>query len=332
MDKLLKDLEIDETYTRPIKKQKVFNNIRNRTVQKEDYNMMADLLELPTTSKGYKYLFVIVDLFSREFDIEPIKNKEASTVLNAMKKCFTRDYVKSPYSSLRTDDGSEFKGVFHKYLYDNNILHKRALPYRKTQLATVEALNKQLGRLLNGYMNTQEERTGETFRDWDKIVPKVREALNEIRRDVRTKEYPVLPNNVKPKYKVGDVVYYTLDYPEDALGNKQDTKDFRVGDYRWSQDAKKVIEVIPFTDKPYFRYLLEGRTNASYSDNQLKIAEEETETTYKVKKIIGKRKEKNKIQYLVWFDKEKKEDALWINRTELLKDGLVKMLSTFEKG
>ncbi len=130
-----------------------FNNIRNNVPQKEDYNMMADLLELPKTKNGYRYLLVIVDLFSREFDIEPLKNKEPKNVLDAMKKCFGRKHLNKTYASLRTDSGNEFKGVFHKWLFDNNILHKVALPNRHKQLSTVESLNKQLGRLFNGYMN-----------------------------------------------------------------------------------------------------------------------------------------------------------------------------------
>lgn len=41
-----------------------------------------------------------------------------------MKKIFTRDFLNKHYASLQTDDGKEFKGIFHKYLYDESILHK----------------------------------------------------------------------------------------------------------------------------------------------------------------------------------------------------------------
>ena len=114
---------------------------------------MADLLQLPKTSKGYTHLLVVVDLASSEFDIEPLKSTTAEATLDAMLKMFKRKYVKKPYASIRTDGGSEFKGVFHKWLYDNSILHKTASPYRHKQMANVEALNKQLARLFNGYMN-----------------------------------------------------------------------------------------------------------------------------------------------------------------------------------
>ena len=41
-------------------------------------------------------------------------------------------------------------------------------------------------------------------------------------------------------------------------------------------------------DKPYYRYLLEGIPNASFSEYQL-IPSKKKNNKYKVKKIIGKR-------------------------------------------
>ena len=55
--------------------------------------MMCDLLHLPTTKYRYKYLVVIVDLWSNNFDIEPIRNKTPDDVLKAMKKILSREYI-----------------------------------------------------------------------------------------------------------------------------------------------------------------------------------------------------------------------------------------------
>eukprot|EP00981_Chlorochromonas_danica_P010827 scaffold3440_cov166-Ochromonas_danica.AAC.1 len=94
---------------------------------------------------------------------------------------FKRKYIKKPYASLKTDGGSEFKGVFHKWLQNNEIMHKVSLPFRHKQMANVESLNRQLGRLFNGYMNTKEEETGKRYREWTDIVDIVRKELNEHR-------------------------------------------------------------------------------------------------------------------------------------------------------
>ena len=58
-----------------------------------------------------------------------------------MLKMFKRSHIKLPYVSIRTDGGAEFKGVFHKYLYDHNILPKISSPYRHKQMENVEVLN-----------------------------------------------------------------------------------------------------------------------------------------------------------------------------------------------
>ena len=39
-----------------------------------------------------------------------------------------------------TDSGTEFKGIFHKWLYDNNVLQRVAEPKRHQQMANVDNL------------------------------------------------------------------------------------------------------------------------------------------------------------------------------------------------
>jgi hypothetical protein len=219
---------------------------------------MADLLMLPTTKEGFKYLFVIVNLASDEFDIEPLKTKEPKEVLEAYKKCIKRPHINIAYASIRTDGGNEFKGVYTKFLNDNAILHKTNIPNRHKQMANVERLNKELGRLFNGYLNYKETQTGRTYREWTDALDIIRTDLNKFRKKAlkpRTiDDIPIIPMNLKPKYKIGDTVYEKLDWPENALGNKQNTSNFRIGDYKFSQVPKKIVQVLTMSDYPYTRY------------------------------------------------------------------------------
>ena len=154
-DDIINKLNIDETLTKAPTRQKTFNKVKNNVNLTEDYNFMADVLFLPETKEHFKYLLVVVDIATDEFDIEPIKNKEPETILKSMKTIFTRKHLNKPYASIATDSGTEFKGVFQKYLYNESIFHKVSLPNRHTQMTNVENLNKTLGRLLNGYMNSK---------------------------------------------------------------------------------------------------------------------------------------------------------------------------------
>ena len=74
-------------------------------------------------------------------------------------------------------------------------------------------------------------------------------------------------------------------------------------------------------DYPYFRYLLEGIDNVSFSDYEL-IPSKAKETYYKVKKIIGVKKVKNKRHFLVWWDRYKKNESTYEPEDKLREDGL----------
>ena len=91
---------------------------------KEDYNFQTDLLMLPKTKQGYKYLLVIVDLFTNEVDFEAMKTKTPAETLRSMKVIFKRDILNKPFASMSSDAGLEFKGTFKDYLYNQSILHR----------------------------------------------------------------------------------------------------------------------------------------------------------------------------------------------------------------
>jgi hypothetical protein len=296
---ILDDLGINEKFKKRIQKPDSFNHVKDNVPLVEDWNMMADLLFLPTAKFGFKYLFCIVDLATDEFDIEPIKSKEPDTVLKAMQKCFARDYVSEPEYTLKTDGGNEFKGVFHKWLYDENILHKVAPPHRHSSMGNVESLNRQLGRLFNGYMNKMEEKTGKRYNNWTDVVNTVRVKLNAARKktlpdNINEYEYPVQEDlkevkvsikskkattivkryeQIKPKYKVGCYVCRYLDQPKNALGKNQNTAQRREGDYNWDKKPRQVTNIITMGGQgALYRYVLDGLPGVSYTERQLKPA------------------------------------------------------------
>lgn len=330
MNALIKKLGIDETYTKPTKKP-VFDKVKQNTFPQGGYNYMADILFLPETKEKYKYLLTMVDLWSDEFDMEPLKTKEPTEVLEAMQKIFKRKYLKKPKASIRTDNGSEFKGVFHKWLFENDILHREAEPYRHQQLANVEQLNYFIGRLLNGYMNNFEETTGKEYKEWVPALDIIRKDLNKLREkpDGDPFKYdPPLIENI-PKYKVGDLVYRKVERPMNALGHYQNTTNFRVGDYRFDvKNPRKIINVLRYPNN--IRYILNGMTHVSYTENELRPAQQKEET-YTVKKIIDKKVIKKIVYYLIWWKGYLKKNATWEKESELIKDGLKPLIDEYNK-
>jgi hypothetical protein len=311
MEKILKELKINEKYSKPVKIKKEFSRVKDNIPLKADYNFMADLLELPETKKGYKYLLVVVDLATDEFDIEPITNNKSLTVVDAMKRMFKRRYIKKPYASIRTDGGAEFKDAFDKFCYENNILHKIGVAGRHQQTANVERLNRELGRLIIGYLNSVEEKELKTFKEWVEIVPKIRTMLNDFRKkpegDPFTDIYPTVDLKKQPKYKEGDVVYRMSEKPLDALGRKQPTQNFRMGDYRWDIVPRKIVRVLRYAGKVPIRYILENLPNVAYAEYELMPAEEK-EALYIVESVKAKRTIRGEKQLLIKWKGYKKAE------------------------
>jgi hypothetical protein len=238
--------------------------------------------------------------------------------------------------SLQTDAGSEFKKEFSSYLFQNNILHNTTLPGRHKQNSNVESLNRQIGRLLNGYMNKMEVETGETYVEWTKILPDVIKKLNAYKKQKRGSlskaDNPYVFNSTTnlPKFKIGDMVHEKLDRPENALGYKQTTENFREGDYRYSSVSKRIVKVIVMNDTPYYRYMLNGIPNASYTENELFLSQDKVERQV-VKKIIGKRKNGKLIEYQIWWKGELKKMASWEPKKNLVEDGLSDMIDAYDQ-
>lgn len=333
MQDILKKLNISELYTRPVKKPKKFDTVKANIPLIAGYNYMCDLLFLPTTKEGYKYLLVIVDLANDAFDMEPIKNKESATVLKAMQMIFKRGILTIPYASIRSDSGTEFHGVFHKWLYDKNILHTYALPNRHSQVANVERLNRELGRLYNGYLNHMKEETGEVYREWTDVTDIIRTELNAFRlkklpKDITKVKYAAPKIQLNPKFKVGDIVYRQLDAPQNILGAEQNTKQFREGDRRWDLVPRKIKQEFIYNLGP--RYILTGIPNVSYTESQLMKAKNEKEEKYIVEKLVKKVMKNKKVYFEVkWRGYNSSENTLE-SRDQLIKD-IPLLVAKFEK-
>lgn len=328
---IIEEFELDETYTKTHRKA-IFDNVKSNIPPLEDYNFQADLLMLPKTKTGYRYLLVIVDLWSDEIDAKPLKSKEPKEVLQAMLNVFkSAKYLKKPYATIRTDAGTEFQGVFHKWLYNNDIYHSVALPHRHKQMGNVENVNGLIGKFLNLYMNKKEEETGKRYNEWDEILQPLLKSLNKLRKrpdkDPFKYNYPVA-KDATPKFKVGDIVIRKLDAPINALNNAEQGR-FRKGDYRWhKQEPRKIIMVLYYPKN--IRYVLEGLKNVSYTEDEL-MKTDDKDSKFAVRAIIDKKGIGRTIYYRVWFKKDLKKNALWLPKKQLIEDGLEDEILAFEE-
>jgi hypothetical protein len=130
--------------------------------------------------------------------------------------------------------------------------------------------------------------------------------------------FPVPEINQEPKFKEGDLVYRSLDYPENALGQKQPTDNFRRGDYKMDRQPRKIEQVFIYAGDVPFRYQLNGLPHVSYAEWELKPAKEEEEL-FEVRQFLKSRKVGNKVELLTWYWGERKKHASWQLRSEMIK-------------
>ena len=252
---------IDEIYDKPLKK--VYPT--NKTIVKSiDDTWSADLLDLidygVKNNRGYRYVLVCVDNFSKYGWTIPIKNKYATTIKEALEQIITTSKRKP--NLIETDDGKEFANkIFETYLKSQNI--KRYSRYTSKGAVFAERFNRTIRNLLkkpvfengdanwidildsiiNKYNNTIHSSTKMTPIKASKITNQ-KKVLNNL-QDKRKKQ--------KPKFKLGDLVR-TADI--DKTFPKGDTTN-------WSNKLYMKTEVIHETIPSYHIDFLPERYNQS---------------------------------------------------------------------
>ena len=227
----------------------------------------VDLMEVGASfgNSKVKYLLCVVDVFSRKAGVIGLTSKRPTNAIEGFKNILKMYFDDWLPNSIQTDDGSEWKGVFSKWLEDNEI--ERYIVVSKNEhnkQGIVERFNGTLGRLIemwkyeNGerwykdlgllikaYNNHKHSRIQQTPNDvWDGV------ELPSIKRDKEEK-------GIK-KFENGDSVRIKLKRGTFAKGKKQ----------RYSTMIFKVV------GKEGERYIVEdedGETQKVLYSNLLKV-------------------------------------------------------------
>ena len=128
-----------------------------------------DLLTLPPTEKGNKYLLVAVDNFSR-FSILVPQDKSALTIARAIVNNVICLFV--THKTLLSDNGAEFVNQILDALCKQLYISKcTVLPYKYSSNGLVEHLNRKILNFLRSHVQP-------TDTVWDLYMPQVIVSLN----------------------------------------------------------------------------------------------------------------------------------------------------------
>jgi hypothetical protein len=204
-------------------------------------------------------------------------------------------------------------------------------------MAPVEGLNGVIGRLLMGYLNEKTMEFGEDYYEWTDILDDVREELNDYReRDLdKLREYQNQftfdeEEAGEPEYKIGDYVYFMLDKGIDIQGKALSDDKHRYGDRIYSIQTRKIVDILMYPSKPWYRYKLKDMPHVSYSSYELKPAKVGKDT-YIVRKIIDTKMWQKQRYYLVWWRGKVKANSTWELEDQLIEDNLQDYIDQFKE-
>ena len=114
---------IDEIYSSPPRKNYPTNKIIYDHIDEIWSIDLADFSDYKTSNnKGFRYIFIIIDNFSKYLWTIPLKNKYSQTITNEFSNILTKSKRKP--NKIESDRGSEFyNSIFQNFLKSKNIQH-----------------------------------------------------------------------------------------------------------------------------------------------------------------------------------------------------------------
>ena len=112
---------IDEIYSKPPKKNYPTNKVIYNHIDEIWSIDLADMIDYKiSNNKGYRYIFIIIDNFSKYLWAIPLKNKYSQTITNEFSNILTTSKRKP--LKLESDRGTEFyNSIFQNFLKLKNI-------------------------------------------------------------------------------------------------------------------------------------------------------------------------------------------------------------------
>ena len=238
---------------------------------------LLDILDLkdygPENNRGYRYILVILDNFSKFGWTKPLKNKNALTIKDSFENILTNSKRKP--NLIESDRGKEFyNNIFQDFLNENDIkLYSRSSSYGAV---FAERFNRTIRDLLKKVVFERGDA------NWIDVLPTItKQYNNRIHTSIKlSPKDAFLKKNegfvyknlldkrkkVKPKFQINDLVR-TADLKRTF--SKGDTTN-------WSYKLYKIIEIINDTISSYkIDNLKEGYNESLLKKTELTMKENE---------------------------------------------------------
>lgn len=143
-----------------------------------------DLVHMPESLNGHKYVLVVIDLFTSFVMTRPLKTKTAEETAHNLLQIWSEF---GPPKIVQTDAGSEFmNSVLHEMSQLAHVELKASTPYYKHSTGSVERVNRTIAASLHKML-------GGALAQWDTILPAVTHYYNTtVRSLTKTSPYALM--------------------------------------------------------------------------------------------------------------------------------------------
>lgn len=277
----------------------------------------ADLIEMIPWAKqnsGYRYILMVIDIFSKRVWAMQLKNKTGEEVTNAMASIFTSNPEHIP-RNLHTDEGKEFYNQhFQRLMKKHGINHYST--YSSMKASIVERFNRTFLNKLWPKLNLQGSHK------WlQHLQPIIRQYNSTIHRTIKMR--PIDVNEKNQQHLLQTVYRPNQTIRVNKSKNKFNVNDFvRMSKYKslfekgytanWSAEIFRVTRVLPTEPVTYRLVDLDGdEVKGCFYEHEL----QKTKLTdiYLVEKVIRR---KGKKVFVKWFGFDDSHSS-WIDAKDI---------------
>ena len=149
-----------------------------KRIQEQHQIDLVDMKNMQTEHNGkpYRYIFSLMDIFSRFHWLAPLERKKSSHVKKELRRIYK---VHGIPERLQSDNGGEFRKDVQKYCKTNKIKMIRCRPYNPKAQGKVERSHRVLRNKIH-YDMVQQRKTGV---NWVKNLPNYMKCLNNEKRE-----------------------------------------------------------------------------------------------------------------------------------------------------
>ena len=274
---------------------------------------LLDIQKFSRVNKNFRYILVVVDVFSRFAWARPLKNKEGNSIKTALEGII-KTSGKQP-SKIWSDDGSEFRNSKVKEL-----LEKYNIELYSTHNEPKASIAERFIRTLRGKIESDFILTQTTV--WYDILPELIREYNSSRhrsivmspQDARKPEnlaivfkrlYPEQKEDTRSRLSVGDKVRVSL---HKRLFEKGATTN-------WSEEIFEVNKVVMTKPIVYHIKDLDGEEiEGSFYKEQL---QKTNQMIYRIDRIIRRRGDHVLVKWSGYPDKFNS----WLNKEDVQQSG-----------